>query len=425
MAGKVSAARAAAITGAQNWDAVRDRYPEHVDAMADGLLVGDPLADAVIDELFSGAGNGVSGPNDAGGTYSWNDIVSALDDPPEIDAELKATAPAFAAFLERTSTPPPWFDAALARAGADAWWRFGSLQSSTLYQSLIYGYQARGFTRPLAATGRLTEGTFDRVQATARWVTLATAPGLMDVGAGGWVETLRIRLVHAMVRHHLHASDEWDDAVWGVPINQTYSQLTITAGFLALPLRIAKDFGIHYSRADLEAITHLWRWVGWVMGVEDRLLPTSYDDAGRTWRISQEFALRPHDDAKTLVRALLDDGFRADLGLPGPLNGAVQTVSRPFLRTLFAAVSTRWVDPDIASAMGLRPSPLHHVVDLARPVVRSRELARAMGLLGSERDVARRELRLVTWRLGIDLADPKTVGARYRAADENRMETVA
>ena len=27
--------------------------------------------------------------------------------------------------------------------------------------------------------------------------------------------------------------------------------------------------------------------------------------------------------------------------------------------------------------------------------------------------------------LGIDLADPKTVGARYRAADENRMETVA
>ena len=58
MAGKVSAARAAAITGAQNWDAVRDRYPEHVDAMADGLLVGDPLADAVIDELFSGAGNG-------------------------------------------------------------------------------------------------------------------------------------------------------------------------------------------------------------------------------------------------------------------------------------------------------------------------------------------------------------------------------
>ncbi|QKT08655.1 DUF2236 domain-containing protein [Gordonia sp. X0973] len=413
MTRRVSRKTAAAITGAQNWDEVRARYPEHVDAMADGLLVGDPLADKVIAELFAGAG------------HRWNDIVSALDDPSLVDQGLLSRAPAFRAFLERTSTPPPWFDPALARAGGDAWWRFGSLQSSTLYQSLIYGYQARGFTRPLAATGRLTEGTFDRVQATARWVTLASAPGLMEVGAGGWVETLRIRLVHAMVRHHLHASGEWADEVWGVPINQTYSQLTITAGFLALPLRIAKDFGIHYSRADLEAITHLWRWIGWVTGVDDKLLPTNYDDALRIWRISQEFALQPHDDAKTLVRALLDDGFRTDLGLPGPLNGAVHAVSRPFLRTLFAAVSTRWVDDDIAAAMGLRPTPLHHVVDLARPVVRSREIARAMGLLGSERAVARRELRLVTWQLGIDLTDPKIVGARYRAADENRMDPVA
>ncbi len=413
MSGSVSAQTAAAITGAQNWDEVATRYPEHVDAMAQGLLIGDPLADAVIVELFSGAG------------HTWNAIVSALDDPSAVDQDLLARAPAFRTFLDYASTPPAWFDPALARAGADAWWRFGSLQSSTLYQSLIYGYQARGFTRPLAATGRLTEGTWDRVQATARWVTLATAPGLMEIGGGGWVETMRIRLVHAMVRHHLHASGDWDDQAWGVPINQTYSQLTITAGFLALPLRIAKDLGISYSRADLEAITHLWRWVGWVMGVDDELLPINYEDAQRIWRISQEFALRPHDDAKTLVRALLDDGFRADLGLPGPLNGAVRAVSRPFLRTLFAAVSTRWVDPDIAAAMGLRPTPLHHVVDLARPVVRSRELARAIGLLGSERSIAQRELRLVTAQLGIDLGDPKLVGARYRAADQNRMDPVA
>ncbi|MFT3901267.1 MAG: oxygenase MpaB family protein [Gordonia sp. (in: high G+C Gram-positive bacteria)] len=405
---------AAAITGSQNWDDVRERYPEHVDAMADGLQAGDELADAVIAELFAGKAK-----------HTWHDIVSALDDPTLVDPVLLKNAPRFRAFLERASTPPPWFDPALARAGADAWWRFGLLQSSTLYQSLIYGYQARGFTRPLAATGRLTEGTWDRVQATARWVTLATAPGLMDVGAGGWVETLRIRLVHAMVRHHLHAQDDWDDDAWGVPINQTYSQLTITAGFLALPLNIAKDFGIRYSRADLEAITHMWRWVGWVMGVEDHLLPISYDDAMRTWRISQEFQLRPNDEAKALVRALLDDGFRPTTGLPGPLNDAVHAVARPFLRPVFAAVSTRWVDDEVAAAMGLRPNPLHHLVDLARPVVRSRELARALGLLGSERKVARRELRLATGRLGIDLSDPKIVGARYRAADQNRMDPVA
>ncbi|NED62010.1 DUF2236 domain-containing protein, partial [Streptomyces sp. SID10244] len=90
-----------------------------------------------------------------------------------------------------------------AEAGARAWWRFGTLQSSTLYQSLIYGYKAQGFVRPLAATGRLGDGTLERVQNTARWVAEATAPGAMRPGAPGWVATIRIRLLHALIRDHL------------------------------------------------------------------------------------------------------------------------------------------------------------------------------------------------------------------------------
>ncbi|MDL9938140.1 oxygenase MpaB family protein [Gordonia sp. ABSL1-1] len=405
----VTAQTAASITGAQNWSSVREEFPDRVDAMASGLMVGDPAADAVIAEMFSEVG------------WSWSDIVAALDDPDGLDS----APPALRAFGKQACSPPEWFDDALLRAGADAWWRFGSLQSSTLYQSLIYGYQARGFIKPLVSTGRLTEGTWDRVQATARWVTLATAPGLMTPGAAGWVETLRIRLVHAMVRHHLRSDPDWDDAAWGVPINQTYAQLTITAGFLVLPMRIAKDFGIRYSRAELEAITHMWRWIGWVMGVDDELLPTSFGDAQLTYRISQQFRLQPDEESKVLVRALLDDGYRTDLGLPGPLNGAVHAVSRPFLRALFAAISTRWVDEDIAAAMGLRATVLHHVVDLARPIVWSREMVRATGLLGSERVVAQRELRLVTGRLGLDLQDLQVVGSRYAGADKGCLETVA
>ncbi|MFW0790563.1 oxygenase MpaB family protein [Gordonia sp. CPCC 205333] len=398
---------AQAITGAQNWAAVRADFPERVDAMAAGLLVGDLLADAVIDELFSPAGIG------------WQATVAALEQPGA------AAPPALRAFLNATTTMPAWFEPELARAGADAWWRFGSLQSSTLYQSLIYGYQARGFTRPLVETGRLTTGTFDRVQATARWVALATAPGFMAAGAPGWIETLRIRLVHAMVRHHLLHGDSWQVEQYGVPINQTYCQLTITAGFLALPLHIAKDFGVRYSRADLEAITHLWRWIGWCMGVEEALLPTNFTDATLTHQISKRFELRPDAESRILVKALLDDGFRTDLGLPRPLNSAVDMLARPVLRQVFAAVSTRWVEPDVAKGMGLRTNPLHHLVDLARPVVRSREMARALGLFGSERVVAQRELRLVTNRIGLDLSNLSSVASRYSNADNGHLDTVA
>lgn len=404
---EITADRAIAITGATNWATVAAEYPAEVAAIGDGLLAGDPLADAVIEELF------------AHPRLTWQQVIDALDRPDE----LTGLPPALRQFLQTASRRPDWFDPALADAGAQAWWRFGTLQSSALYQSLIYGYQARGFTRPLIETGRLTEGTWDRVQSTARWVALATAPGMMAPGAAGWTETMRIRLVHAMVRHHLYA-EGWNDDELGVPINQTYGQLTITAGFLVLPMRVAKDFGIRYSGAELAAITHLWRWIGWVMGVDEKLLPRSFADARRTFEISRRFQMRPDDDSKTLVRALLDDGFRVDLGLPGPLGPAVDWAARPLLRTLFSSVSTRWVEPETARGMGLRATPLHHVVDLARPVVWMRELTRATGLLGSERRVARRELRLVTGRLGMDLSDP-VPAVRRSAAGTEPQETVA
>lgn len=383
----MSSAEAAQITGARNWPEMRRRSPERVDAMADGLVRGDALADAVVDEFF------------ALRALSWEQTVGALDTP----FERAGLPPALTAFLDAVTTAPPWYDAALVRAGADAWWRFGSLQSSTLYQSLIYGYQARGFTRPLVETGRMTTGTWDRVYATARWVALATAPGMMEIGAPGWVETLRIRLVHSMVRHHLIHRQGWDVQAWGVPINQTYSQLTISAGFLSLPLRIAKDLGLRYSRAELEAITQLWRAIGSVMGVDDQLLPANFEDAGLTYQLALDFQMEPDEQARVLVRALLDDGYHTDFGLPGPLNSAVHTLAKPLLRTFFATISARWVEPEVATAIGLRPTPLHHLVVLARPVVRSREVLRSLGVLGSDASVARRELRLVTSRLGLEL----------------------
>ncbi|GAA4665743.1 oxygenase MpaB family protein [Gordonia humi] len=398
--GNVTAEQAAAITGARNWETVAAQRPARAASMADGLMKGDRLGDAVVAEFFARRGGA-----DA---MEWGAVMAALDDPDSVTA----ATPALAAFLEHVRTPPTWYDPALAHAGATAWWRFGSLQSSTLYQSLIYGYQARGFTRPLAETGRLTEGTWDRVQATARWVALATAPGHAEPGAPGWVQTLRIRLVHAMVRYHLVQRQGWDTAQWGVPINQTYSQFTITAGFLALPLRVGHDFGLRYSHAEREAITHMWRWLGWLMGVDDDLLPRSFADAAEIDEVARAFRMEPDPHARILVTALLDDGYRTEIPLPLPpplaqaINGAVHSMTRPLLRTVFASVSTRWVDDDVAAALGLRATPLHNLVVLARPLVRSREVLRAMGVFGSDSRIAERELRMVTTQLGMDLAAP-------------------
>ncbi len=401
---------AAAVTGARNWEAVRARHPELVDRLEIGLLQGDPLADAVVVEARE---RGLSFSTLVDLLESHADSETA-DDPDRIEMPASMRR-----LLRVTSTPPSWFDAAFAASGARAWWRFGTLQSSTLYQSLIYGYKAQGFVRPLVATGRLGLGTRDRVQSTARWVAEATAPGAMLPGNPGWVATLRIRLLHAFIRDVLthprdadgEAGPGWDEAAWGVPINQTYSVMTISCGFLALPLLVARDLGIHYSSAEREAITHLWRWIGWVVGVDDDLLPANHGEAADLFRVAAEFELEPDDSSKVLIKALLHEGYdlpgvvhgAAPIPVPSVLVSALDAVTGPILRSSFSAISTRWVERPVARRMGLRRSPLHHLVDVARPAIRLREIIRTTGLLGSESAVIERELRTVRRGLGMEV----------------------
>lgn len=382
---------ASEITGASNWDSVRTRHPELVDRLDAGLHQGDVLAGAAITEMFELA------------DFSWRDVQSILDDPL---TRIDDAPPALRALLDAARTPPPWFDSAIADAGGRAWWKFGTLQSGTLYQSLIYGYQARGFVRPLVATGQLADHTYDRVLSTGRWVALATAPGQMAPGNPGWSHTLRIRLIHAMVRHHLVTEGDWNVTEWGVPINQTYSALTIGGGFLALPMMVAGDLGIQYSAAEREAIAHLWRWIGWVIGVEDALLPKSFAAAQQLFEIGAQFELEPDESSKTLTRALLREGYRIEIPLmPGPVTAMMNAMIRPMLSMSFSSISTRWVERPAAGKMGLRRTPLHHLVDIARPAVRMREVIRVIGLLGDEERVVNREMRTVMRGLGMDFAE--------------------
>lgn len=401
---------AAAVTGARNWESVRERHPTIVERLEAGLMQGDPLADAVIAEARE---RGISFSTLVA-LLEAHSAADAASDPDHLEMPASMTH-----LLQVASVPPPWFDAAWAEAGARAWWRFGTLQSSTLYQSLIYGFKAQGFVRPLVATGRLGSGTRDRVESTARWVAEATAPGSMLPGRPGWVATLRIRLLHAYIRDILrhppgavaaeHDGPGWDEDEWGAPINQTYSVMTISCGFLALPLVVARDFGIHYSSAEQEAITHLWRWIGWVIGVDDDLLPPTHEAATELFAVAGEFELRPDDSSKVLIKALLREGYdlprvvhgAAPVPVPGLLVSAVDALTRPLLMSSFSAISTRWVERPVARRMGLRRTPLHHLVDVARAAVRLREIARATGLLGSESTVIERELRTVRRGLGM------------------------
>jgi hypothetical protein len=334
----------------------------------------------------------------------WDVLSTALEHGPESVPELPA---AVTEMLATSIEPPAWVDLEQVDRGAVAWWRFGTLQMLTLLQSLIYGYQAPGLVQPLAMTGRLSQDTSRRLGETARWVHAATAPGALHPFQEGWRETVRLRLVHCAVRHMLAKRPDWDHEALGPPINQAYSSAVAFAGFLVIPVNVARDLGARYSARDLADLTHQWRWIAWLLGVPEHLHPQSFEEAEHllaemTKLGREQLDMRPDDTGREMTQALLEGTLRVDQLLPRPFSSLAAPVVRTSVKSVLGSVSTRWMDPEVATGLGLRQTPLHRLVDLARPAVQLREVLRSTGIFGTDEQIARRERALMQRSLDFD-----------------------
>jgi hypothetical protein len=354
-----------------------------------GRRIGDPLADSLV-RVFQGLPGGV------GWALFERALAAGADAVPEAPPELHA-------LLAQASARPPWFDLDLVDAGAMSFWRVGlpALAPSLIYGSLAFGYQYGDLSRPLAATGRLERMASRRLGETARWTLAVTTPGAMAPGGEGWRSSLRVRMVHALVRAHLLGSSEWDLAAWGVPISATGMMATAIGGFNIVPHRALSDIGARATAADHEARTALWRWVGYVMGVPSELLPANWGEAQRSIEALESIDHGPNDDGPALMRALTHSGLPLEGLLPPWIVGAARLALTPILEALVY----RWLGAEISDELGVQRTPIVRLVPLLRPLVRALSLLLASELLGDEQLSTRRQIALVK-RL-LDLAgDP-------------------
>ncbi len=350
-------------------------------AMVDRVVSGAFLADEPADRLIAAF-------RELPGGEGWRMLDAALDGrpvpgaPPELDAVV---GPA----LE----PPAWVDLGLVDAGAVARWRVSSVTQTLALTcgSLAFGYRSASLSRPLVATGRLTKMAPRRLGETARWTVAATRPGALRPGAEGLRQTVRLRLVHALVRAHLHGKGDWQTTEWGQPLSVSDTIATGIGGFFIVPLRSLRDLGVRHSPAELEAQLHLWRWISFLMGVPEEHLPVSMTDA-QTW-VATALALDsgPHEGSPDLMRALLHHGYSLGGVLPGP----AATVGRHVSAQVLGAFTRRWMGDEMADRLGVPNTPLKHAAPLLRPATRAREVVLATGALGSAEQIAAREIWLV------------------------------
>lgn len=190
--------------------------------------------------------------------------------------------PAVADLLVAASADPDWLDRDLLAQGQRVYHRFGRNAADVLLQlSLIGGYRFGGPTELLAATGGLVGGVRRRLGETQAWTAALSRPGALDPRGEAWRLTLHVRVVHALV-NDTYLERGWDVARWGLPVNDTDQAGTLGL-FDGVALIGVRALGVPVTRTDAAAVMHLWRYVGWLMGVHPDFL---VDDERERHRIN-------------------------------------------------------------------------------------------------------------------------------------------
>lgn len=277
---------------------VRDRERARPDAqqwqrLGTALNRGDPLADDLA-EWLQGAER----------QAHWELFEQALS---HGVASLAEPPPPLQRFFEAVEQPPAWLDRARLARGVTASALSGKTGMRVLRDlGLMAGYRASAINRTLVMTGALERGAAKRVAETTKWWMDCTTQGALEHGAAAFRTTLQVRLIHALVRRQLRQREDWDTTRWGLPINQLDMQATYLA-FSVLFLLGQRGLGTLISRQEAEDVMHLWRYIGWLMGVEEELLYET-EEEGRIALYQNLISQATADEtSRQLGRALMDE----------------------------------------------------------------------------------------------------------------------
>jgi hypothetical protein len=218
-------------------------------------------------------------------------------------------------YFEVTSVLPDWADAALMDRGRTLLGRYEPQVLSTLLcYSLPLCYGCGAGAQVLGLSQRLTSGVYRRLVETSQFVVDVLDKDGFGAGGRGLRSAQKIRLLHATMRYHIAGKDEWDPA-WGVPVNQEDLAGTLMSFSVVIP-RGLERLGIDVPEQDRDAFFHIWRVIGHVMGVDERLNPAGFDGGAALMDTILQRQQRSSEAGIALTKGVLD--FIREV-LPGPV----------------------------------------------------------------------------------------------------------
>ena len=259
------------------------------------MMMGDPLADAVV-EMYKSlpAGQGRKLLDQA-----LEQGIDTIPNPPEALVNL----------FDQLDDEPIWLDRDKLKLACDVSRRVGLSGELVLRNlSLMGGYLGAAAAKPLVFTAQLDQKTSRRLVETGKFWMDVTTHGGLERDQDGFKSAVRVRMMHAQVRAMLVNSDKWNMS-WGYPLNQWDSMATILE-FSTIFLTGLRSLGFIFTKKEREAMVHLWRYIGYLMGVEERILPANEADSMRALYHVVATICDADEDSKALGQALANAPFQ-------------------------------------------------------------------------------------------------------------------
>ncbi len=251
------------------------------------------------------------------------------------------------AFLKTAQALPKWADKEKIKRAETLFIEHGPLSCILLFcASLPECYVIPDLATVLHIAGQLEEHTEYRIRSTAAMIfPVMMKDGLTGPDGGGIAQTLKVRLIHATIRHlilrgnpqmavaamqrlgqhsgaeevapitelknssnmfHALLAHGWHVKADGLPCNQEELAYTLlTFGYIFL--RSVRKLGVGLPRADEEAFLHTWNVVGHTLGIEKALLCDTMAQAHALFTDMQANARadKAHGDASARLGAAL------------------------------------------------------------------------------------------------------------------------
>jgi hypothetical protein len=219
-------------------------------------------------------------------------------------------------YMKTASALPPWRDEAMVNEAEQFFLLYG-LASSTLLAcaSLPQCYVMKYGTEVLAFTKFLQVHPTRRIRETAQMVMDVMVPGGLQPLGRGVRATMKVRVMHAIVRH-MFMNDRSGAALdpgFGLPINQEDMVYTLMT-FSYVVIEGFGTMGYQMTDRQRDGYIHCWNVVGHLMGILDELLPATFNDARELFQAIQQRQHGQSDAGKKLMASLLES---VEDALPG------------------------------------------------------------------------------------------------------------